>query len=59
VSRSKRSVAVSRSYKPAPNACARALQLLLKVPVCKEGDPATAPVDARKDQDARTSSYST
>ena len=38
---------VSRDYSPVPNDCARALELLLKRPICKEGGPATAPDDRK------------
>lgn len=54
MSSSKRNVVVSRSYDATPDVCARALVLLLKYPVCKEGDPATAPEDEREDKDALT-----
>jgi hypothetical protein len=43
----KQSAIVSRDYRPAPDYCAHALELLLKKPV-KEGGPATAPEDAMK-----------
>ena len=52
---SRQSIIVSRSYSPALDECARALELLLKKPV-KEGGPATAPDDAkvRSQHDSRT-----
>lgn len=40
---------VSREYRPAPAYCAQALELLLKKSVRKEGGPATAPDDAKKE----------
>ena len=42
-------VIVSREYKPAPDDCARALELLLKASVSKGGGPDTAPDDAKKE----------
>lgn len=40
---------VSRDYEHAPNACARAVALLLKkLPAKKKGGPETAPKDAMK-----------
>lgn len=52
--------AVSRSYEPASDACARAVEFLLRNPlVSNEGGPPTALDDARKDQDARTNPNST
>jgi hypothetical protein len=43
----KQSAIVSRDYRPAPDYCTRALELLLKKPVI-EGSPAiTAPDDAK------------
>jgi hypothetical protein len=59
MSSSTRSVIVTRSYSATPDACVRALELLLEKSVRKKGGPATAPEDARKDQDARTYSHST
>jgi hypothetical protein len=43
----KQGIVVSRSYDPVPDHCARALALLLKEPVSKEGGPPTAPDDAK------------
>jgi hypothetical protein len=49
VSGSKQGIVVSRSYNPAVDQCTRALALLLKEPVSKEGGPAkTAPDDAER-----------
>ncbi len=46
----KQSIIVSRDYRNNPDSCTRALELLLKkLPVSKEGGPATAPDDARKE----------
>jgi hypothetical protein len=46
----KRSINVIRAYNPAPDACLRALTVLLKKPARKEGGPPTAP-----DNDAKES----
>jgi hypothetical protein len=46
----KRRIVVSRHYRPTPDNCAHALELLLKKSVRKKGGPATAP-DARKESD--------
>ena len=43
------STVVSRSYDPAPDQCVRALELLLKQPISKEGGPPTAPKDDAKE----------
>jgi hypothetical protein len=40
---------VSRTYRPEADACLRALTLLLKKPVCKEGGSPTAPQDDVKE----------
>jgi hypothetical protein len=50
----RQSVLVMRHYRPAPENCARALELLLKKSVRKKGGPETAPEDARKDKNAGT-----
>ncbi len=47
MSRPKQGIVVRRSYTPASDQCARALELLLKKSV-KEGSPITAPEDAMK-----------
>ena len=44
-----KSISVTRSYTSEADACARALALLLKRPVSKEGGPHTAPDDAKKE----------
>ncbi len=52
MSNSKQSVIVSRHYRPAPDDCARALELLLKKRVSEEGSPVlTALDDTRGDSD--------
>jgi hypothetical protein len=38
---------VTRSYSPAADRCASALELLLKEPISKVGGPATAPDSAK------------
>jgi hypothetical protein len=53
VGRRKRGVTVSRSYSPAPDRCVRALEVLLKKPVTKEGSPTLATLD-----DAKVRSFS-
>jgi hypothetical protein len=45
----RKEIAVIRNYKYEPDACARALELLLKASVRKEGGPATAPKDDVKE----------
>jgi hypothetical protein len=45
----RRSIVVTRDYCPAPNDCARALGLVLKKPVSKEGGPETAPDNEAKE----------
>ena len=42
-------IAVSRDYRPDPECCAHALELLLKSPVSKEGGPTTAPKEDVKE----------
>jgi hypothetical protein len=42
-------ITVSRTYTPAPDECARALELLLKTTVSKKGGPATALKDDVKE----------
>ena len=49
MSGSKQAIVVSRSYSPAPDYCARAMELLLKKPVKKGGPAMTAPDDAAKE----------
>jgi hypothetical protein len=44
---SKKEPIVSRIYNAAPDDCARALELLLKNPVCKEGTRPGAPNDEK------------
>ena len=52
MSGSKRNVIVSREYKPAPDDCVRALELLLKKPVIEEvGRPAPEPTDRDAERD--------
>jgi hypothetical protein len=53
VTGSRQSIIVSRSYSPALDECARALELLLKKPI-KKGGPTTAPDDAEGLKNART-----
>jgi hypothetical protein len=48
VSRRRQGAVVSRSYDPAPDQCVRALELLLKQPISKEGGPPTAPENAKE-----------
>jgi hypothetical protein len=45
----RKSIAVTRNYRLAPDNCARALELLLKKSVRKKGGHATAPDDAKKE----------
>ncbi len=45
----KRGIVVSRSYRPAPSECARALELLLKKPVKEGGYSGAALENARKE----------
>lgn len=41
--------AISRSYEPASDACARAIEFLLRKPLVRErGGPETAPEDAER-----------
>jgi hypothetical protein len=40
-----KSVTVTRSYKPEADACLRALTILLKKPLSKEGSPSPATLD--------------
>jgi hypothetical protein len=49
----RKNITVIRTYRPKPDDCARALQLLLKKPA-KKGTRPGAPDDARKDLDAHT-----
>jgi hypothetical protein len=58
MSSSRNAAVVVRNYRAVPDDCARALQLLLKRPVIKEGSPYTAPVDPRRENDGRTYHYS-
>jgi hypothetical protein len=46
-------IVVSREYNPAPDVCARALELLLKKPVSKEAAPASRPDDDAKEFERR------
>jgi hypothetical protein len=41
----RKSITVTRTYKPAPDDCARALALLLKRPVILEGSPTLATLE--------------
>ena len=45
----RQSITVSRFYNPASDQCVRALELLLTKSVSKEGGPATAPNDGKKE----------
>jgi hypothetical protein len=51
VSSPRQHVIVSRAYRNAPDACVRALELLLKKSASKEGGPATAPNSAKGGSD--------
>jgi hypothetical protein len=51
MSNPRQSIMVSRGYRNAPDACVRALELLLKKSVGKEGGPATAPNSAKGGSD--------
>ncbi len=44
----RKQITVHRSYKPDPDYCAEALELLLRTPVHKEGGPPTAPDDVKE-----------
>lgn len=50
---------VSRDYRLALDDCVRALELLLKKSVRKEGGPATAPDDAERNLSDSASNHST
>ena len=44
----KQPASITRAYEPTPNACIRALEILLKAPVHREGGfPVTAPDNAK------------
>jgi hypothetical protein len=54
----RQSITVSRSYNPASDQCVRALELLLKKPLGKEGGPPTAPDDAKESTHVRAKAKS-
>lgn len=43
-----KNITVTRTYRPGPDDCARAIALLLSKPVSKKGGPPTAPRDDMK-----------
>jgi hypothetical protein len=45
----RKSITVTRTYRPEPEACARALSSLLRNPLCKGGGPDTTPKDDVKE----------
>jgi hypothetical protein len=47
----RKQIVVTRHYKPEPDMCARALELLLKTNVSKKGGVRAAPDDAVKEFD--------
>ena len=49
----KRGIIVSRSYNPGPDQCVRALEVLLKRPVSKEGSSALVTLDDAKVRPSR------
>ena len=52
----RQSVVVTRDFRPAPDNCTHAVELLVKKSVRKKGGPATAPDDAKEIKNVRARS---